>query len=264
MLIRRVASALVLIPLVLLLVYLGGWAFAGALALVGLLAGYEYLALLRRLRLRPCIPLALLYLLAILADGQWPDLGILRWATWLAVAGLLAEQVFRRNRRGSLASWATAFAGAAYVGLGLSYFIRLRSLDQGMVWVALVLVGTWVSDSGAYFVGVAWGKRPLAPEISPKKTWEGVWGGLVSGVLMVWAMGWLLLGLAHWQGVVLGVVLVVAATMGDLAESVIKRQAGVKDSGTLIPGHGGMLDRVDSLLFVAPAVYYCWMVLSAF
>jgi phosphatidate cytidylyltransferase len=263
MLYRRVASALVLIPLVALLVYVGGAAFAVAIALVGLLAGYEYLALLRRMRLHPCLPLALLYLLAALADGQWPELGILRWSTWLAVAALLSDQVFRRNRAGSLASWATAFAGAAYIGLGLSYFIRLRSLEQGMMWVALVLVGTWVSDSGAYFVGVARGKRRLAPEISPKKSWEGVWGGLVSGVVAVWAMGWLLLGLAHWKGLALGVVLVVAATLGDLAESVIKRQVGVKDSGALIPGHGGMLDRVDSLLFVAPAIYYGWMVLSA-
>ncbi len=262
MLIKRILSALVLIPLVGLLVYLGGWPFSIAIAVVGLLAGHEYMAMLRRFGLHPCIPLALLYLLATIADGQWPELGILRLATWLAVAGLLSEQVFRRNRPSSLASWATAFAGAAYIGLGLSYFIRLRSLDQGLAWVALALLGTWISDSGAYFVGVARGKRLLAPEISPNKSWEGVWGGLATGVLSVWAMGGVLLDLPHWQGVVLGLVLVAAATLGDLAESVIKRQVGVKDSGSLIPGHGGMLDRVDSLLFVVPAIYYTRMLLS--
>ena len=262
MLNRRIASALVLIPLVGLVVYLGGWPFAATIVLVGLLAGYEYLAMLRRLALNPSITLALLYLLAAVADAVWPEIGILRWATWLAVTLMLSVQVFQRNRRGSLASWATAFAGAAYIGLSLSFFIRLRALEDGLGWVALALIGTWVSDSGAYFVGVRWGKRRLAPEISPKKSWEGLWGGLVSGVVVVWAMGALLLGLPHWQAVVLGGVLVAAATLGDLAESVIKRQAGVKDSGALIPGHGGMLDRVDSLLFVAPAVYYCLTLFS--
>jgi phosphatidate cytidylyltransferase len=262
MLIKRFASALVLIPLVALVAYLGGWPFTVAIALVGLLAGYEYLALLRRFDLHPCLPLALLYLLCAIADGQWPELGILRWATWFGMALLLSEQVFRRNRPGSLASWATALAGAAYIGLSLSYFIRLRALDQGLALVAVALIGTWVSDSGAYFVGITWGKRRLAPEISPNKSWEGVWGGLATGVLAVWLMGWLLLGLPHWQGVLLGVALVAAATLGDLAESVIKRQVGVKDSGALIPGHGGMLDRVDSLLFVAPTVYYCVMLFS--
>ncbi len=262
MLIRRIASAAILIPLVGLMVYLGEWPFAAAIALVGLLAGYEYLALLRRLDLHPSFPLALLLLLCAIADAQWPTLGILQWALWPGVALLLAEQVFRRNRPGSLASWAAAFAGALYVGLGLSYFVRLRAMDQGLVWVAVVLIGTWVSDSGAYFVGVAMGKRRLAPEISPKKSWEGVWGGLVTGVATVWAMAWLLLGLPHWQGILMGLALVIAATLGDLTESVIKRQAGVKDSGALIPGHGGMLDRVDSLLFVAPAVYYCSMLFA--
>jgi len=97
--------------------------------------------------------------------------------------------------------------------------------------------------------------------ISPSKSWEGVAGGLVTGVLTVWLIGRFGLGLAHWQGVLLGVLLVAVATVGDLAESVIKRQAGAKDSGSLIPGHGGMLDRVDSLLFVAPAVYYAAVLL---
>lgn len=264
MLMRRAASALVLIPLVAVLVYLGGWAFWAALLLIGLLAGYEYLALLRHLDLRPFLPTALGYIAVVLLDVQLPGLNLLWGATWFLVALTLAVEVFDRNRPGSLASWSAGVAGALYIGLSLGHFVQLRALDRGIMWIALVLIGTWVSDSGAYFVGRAWGRRSLASEISPNKTWEGVWGGLVSGVITVWLISWLGLALPHWQGLILGLVLVVAATFGDLAESVIKRQADVKDSSNLIPGHGGMFDRVDSLLFVAPAVYYCMSLLALF
>ena len=105
-------------------------------------------------------------------------------------------------------------------------------------------------------MGKAYGKRPFFPRISPKKTWEGAIAGLVTGVITVVLLGHFMLGLSIGWGVLLGVLLVLAATFGDLAESVIKRQVGVKDSGALIPGHGGVLDRVDSLLFVVPLVYY--------
>lgn len=262
MLIRRTISALMLIPPVVLAAYLGGWYLFVAVLLAGLLAGREYLLLLRRLNLNPSIPLTLIFFLCAMADGQWPELGILGWAAWPAAALMLAEQVFRRNRPGSLYSWACSYAGVIYIGLSLGFFVRLRALDQGLAWIALALIGVWVSDSTAYFVGGAWGRRRLAPFISPKKSWEGLVGGLAAGMLVVWLIGWLALGLPHWQGLVLGVVVVAAATLGDLAESVIKRQVSVKDSGNLIPGHGGMLDRVDSLLFVGPAVYYIAMLFA--
>ncbi len=257
MLSKRIASAFILIPVIVLLVVLGGWPLFVALALAGLVAGYEFLDLLRRMDLHPCIPISLLFLVLFLADVQWPTWHLVQWVLWPATAVLLADQVFRRNRPGSVSSWAGALAGPLYIGLGLSFFLRMRLLDSGDLRVLIVLGGTWISDSGAYFVGRARGRRKLAPAISPNKTWEGVWGGVIAGVPAVWLSSWLLLGLPHWQGIVLGIVLVAAATVGDLAESVIKRQVGVKDSSTLIPGHGGMLDRVDSLLFAAPTVYYC-------
>jgi len=137
----------------------------------------------------------------------------------------------------------------------------LRQVDNGLWWLALAVVGAWVSDTAAYFVGVRWGRRRLASIISPKKSWEGVWGGLAGAVLFVAPAGVYLLGVPWWMGIALAVVLTAAATLGDLAESVLKRQAGVKDSGRLIPGHGGMLDRVDSLLFVVPLVYIARLVL---
>jgi phosphatidate cytidylyltransferase len=132
------------------------------------------------------------------------------------------------------------------------------ALDGGRGWLLAVVLTVWAADTGAYAVGRSVGRRPFAPHISPSKTWEGTIGGVASGAIAaaVLVAG---LGASPVVGALLGIVVAVAAVIGDLAESVLKRAAGVKDSGTLIPGHGGMLDRVDSLLFAAPAA---WLVVS--
>jgi len=191
----------------------------------------------------------------LIADGHWSGLSLMHWALIIFPLGALAIEVFHGNRPGSANDWALTIAWAIYIGYALSFFLRLRASDQGLSWIIVALLGTWICDTGAYFVGSTIGKRKLCPKISPRKTWEGAIGGLISGVLAVVLLSWWLLDLAIGWGLLLGVTLVLAATIGDLAESVIKRQVGVKDSGNLIPGHGGMLDRIDSLLFVVPAVY---------
>jgi len=191
-------------------------------------------------------------LIAILIiDAQWPHFDLLRWGLLLISLVALAVQVFHDNVQGSLVSWALTVAGGIYIGFSISYFIKLRAMDRGMYWLILALLGTW-----------SFGKRKLAPKISPKKTWEGAIGGFVTGILSVVLLGHLLLDISMGYGFILGVFLVIAATLGDLAESVIKRQIGVKDSSTLIPGHGGVLDRIDSLLFVVPTVYCGAAILS--
>jgi len=253
---QRVVSAVILIPIVGAAAYLGRLWFFAAVALAGLLAGYEYLAMMRHLDLTPSYVGGLVLIALFVADAQWPGLDLLHWGLALVALALLAAQVFRRNAPGSLNNWSLAVAGAVYIGFSISYFVRLRAMEQGLWWVALALLGTWICDSGAYFVGCALGKTGFSSQISPKKTWEGAVGGFIAGVVATVLLGRFLLGLPLGWGLVLGVLLVVAATFGDLAESVIKRQVGVKDSGSLIPGHGGMLDRVDSLLFVVPVVYY--------
>jgi phosphatidate cytidylyltransferase len=146
-------------------------------------------------------------------------------------------------------------AGILYIGVLGGHLVLLRELSQGMRWVVLAAVPTWTSDSAAYLVGVTWGRRPFLPRISPKKTWEGAIGGWVAGAVATVVMGYFL-GVPLVHGVALGALLPLGVTAGDLAESMLKRQAGVKDSGTLIPGHGGILDRMDSLLFAVPIVYY--------
>ncbi|HUV95555.1 MAG TPA: phosphatidate cytidylyltransferase [Anaerolineae bacterium] len=252
---RRVLSSAILIPVVGAAVYVGGLWFLAVVALAGLLAGYEYLSMMRQSDLAPSFFFGLLLIALFVADAQWPSLDLLRWGLALVPLAALTVEVFYGNAQGSLANWALTIAGAIYIGFSISHFVRLRAVDRGMWWVAVALLGTWICDSGAYFVGRAAGKTPFFPQISPKKTWEGAAGGFVCGLAAAVLLGRFLLGLAVGWGIVLGVLLVFGATFGDLAESVIKRQVGVKDSSNLIPGHGGMLDRVDSLLFVAPIVY---------
>jgi phosphatidate cytidylyltransferase len=124
------------------------------------------------------------------------------------------------------------------------------------MWLTVTALTVWIMDTGAYFIGVRFGHHKLWPRISPKKSWEGFWGGLGSATLAAALMAhfWLP-GVSAWQGALLGVLVGCVGPLGDLSESLFKRQSGVKDSSQLIPGHGGVLDRVDSFIFVAPAVY---------
>jgi phosphatidate cytidylyltransferase len=144
------------------------------------------------------------------------------------------------------ADWLHDFASWASLGW--------NAAPRGLAWLALVIVVTWLSDTGAYLVGRPLGRHRLIPHVSPNKTWEGFIGGLVcaalTGALAIWVFG---LGVNPLIGAVMGIILSLVGVVGDLAESVLKRQAGVKDSGHLIPGHGGMLDRIDALLFTFPA-----------
>lgn len=170
-----------------------------------------------------------------------------------------------------LSSWALSFSGAIYIGWLLSYFVLLRQMttplhtgwldflriSPGAAWIYFALAVIWLQDAGAYFVGRAFGKHKMAPIISPKKTWEGAAGGIVTAVLSA-MLAVLLLGLpvSYPVAALIGLVGGVVAMVGDLVESLIKRRIGIKDMGTIMPGHGGILDRADSMLFAAPVLYY--------
>jgi phosphatidate cytidylyltransferase len=152
-----------------------------------------------------------------------------------------------------------AVLGAAYPGLLLSALVRIRQLDRGEWWIILTLVVTWWNDTGAYFAGRAFGRTPLYPRISPSKTWEGAVGGALLatvGALLVQRF-WLSDLLPWWAAVVISLGASVFGPLGDLSESMLKRAFGTKDSGRLLPGHGGMLDRIDALMFTAPFVLLC-------
>jgi phosphatidate cytidylyltransferase len=250
---------------VLPLVWAGGPWLAAGVALLALGGTWEFCRLLRQAGSRPLEPLGLLLALALVAIAYWhpgPDVlgGVLAGALLIS----LTWQVLRRDLTGGssaeasaaeMVGWGLTLAGALYVGWLAAHIVLLRGLAQGLLWLALALAITWASDIAAYFAGRAWGQHKLAPKISPHKTWEGGIAGLLTGTLIaLLAVPFLHVPVAH--ALVLGFLATVAGTFGDLGESFIKRQVGVKDSGTLIPGHGGILDRIDSLLFVAVVVYY--------
>ncbi len=153
--------------------------------------------------------------------------------------------------------WAWMIAGIFYTGWMLSFWVGLRNLTDGRYWALLALFGTFAYDTSAFFVGRTWGKRPLAPKISSGKTWEGAIGGMmgaIAGCLILKSLS--PLPIDYWQALLLSFLISIFAQLGDLIESLLKRSSGVKDSGKLIPGHGGVLDRIDSLIFSGVVVYY--------
>lgn len=259
---KRILTAVVLIPLVVALVlWAPPWLFFLGVLLVGWLCLWEYLELMGRLgssaQRWPLYAVALgTWLVAALRPEQL--LGVV-------VAGALVLFTFAVLRRGAVEEipWAGAAGvfGLVYVGVPLALALELRQGRQGALLLLYLLLLIWVGDTAAYFVGRALGRHKLAPRISPGKTIEGTLGSLVFSVgvgywlFQLWFSG---LGTNPLHSWVLPLVVNVSMQVGDLAESGLKRGAGTKDSSTLLPGHGGMLDRVDGLLFAAPALWYYW------
>lgn len=270
---RRVSVAVVGIPLAVLLIWVGGWPMGVVLALIAALGATELFAMSEVLGMRPFRPLgaALTAGLVMFAQGQVTFVAAAPYllATILAVTvvACLASVVLRRIGDRPIESVATTLLGPLWVGGGLACAALLRGLDPaGLSWlgaafVAYPLTVTWVGDTAAYFGGVRFGRRKLSPIISPNKTVEGALAGFAGSVAAGALFGWLIFDM--WLGTgmgaslgALGAVLIVpAAQVGDLAESLFKRQAGVKDSGRLLPGHGGVLDRFDAVLMALPVTY---------
>lgn len=257
MLRERVISALVLLPPALAALYLGGWAFTALVAFFGVAAAREAFRMVSQKGYAPFTYLGIAAVVGAIvhgmARGTASDLPLLLAAL---VIGSLTRALFHRSAQPAT-DWALTLALSLYLG-GLMWFAPLlRNHTHGLRWVLAALVTTWVTDSAAYFVGLSLGRHPLAPRLSPKKTWEGAVGGWVIGVgAGTLYLPWLVPGLGLSQAALLAAAICTVAPLGDLAESMLKRQCGVKDSGQLIPGHGGALDRIDSLLFVFPTVYF--------
>jgi phosphatidate cytidylyltransferase len=174
--------------------------------------------------------------------------------------------VLKPQRESAFAGWVWTMGGVIYLGWLLSYMVALR-LDAGRNWVFLALLTTFASDTAAYIVGKAWGKHKLAPHISPHKTREGAIGGVIAAVgvsLLSLLPTPLHLSLTWWQAGIIGLLVSVLGQFGDLAKSILKRNVGVKESGNLLPGHGGALDRTDSVVFAGVVVYYAFLILQNF
>ncbi len=285
----RVLTAVVGIPLLLAFIYFDfGWEtawFDRVPLLVFLVAaaaaagGREFFRLGDGAGARPLMDFgvvwALLFVAAALFNGErasspeaarYVDWGIAALLAAAAVVPLAWVTIFRREV--ALESWAWTLAGILYAGWMLGHWVMVRQLDSGRELVILGVFATFACDTTAYFVGRAWGRHRLAPGISPGKTWEGAAAGLVAAVAAAGALRYLLdlgdwsLPLSYLEALALGAIIGVVSQVGDLVESLLKRRAGVKDSGSLLPGHGGLLDRIDSLVFTGVIVYYfvLWVV----
>jgi phosphatidate cytidylyltransferase len=265
----RVITGAVGVPLVILAIWFGDpWPWFTLLIAAAALAGtYEFYKMANFDRREPLLYLGLLYSLALVLSPHYrsPDgLPIVITATILISLICL---LCRPSKEGAFRNWAWTIVGALYVGWMLSHWLNLRGLEDGRNWVYLAILTTFANDTGAYFIGRARGKRKLAPAISEGKTQEGAIGGLICAILGAIVIATVLNIISpfifrYWQIIVLGFLVGLFAQLGDLVESLLKRNTGVKESGNLLPGHGGILDRFDSLIFVGAVVYYyvIWVV----
>lgn len=180
----------------------------------------------------------------------------------LAAAVALVSGIFLKREKDTIVDVAVTILGMIYIGWFFSYLIFIRGLTEHGGYLFFLLFTIWAMDIAAYLAGRAFGHTPLAPSISPKKTWEGAIAGFVVCLLAAWIFSWTA-QLELWHALILGMLIGVAGQFSDLIESLMKRDAGVKDSSNLVPGHGGVLDRIDSFVLTAPLMYYyiVWVIL---
>jgi phosphatidate cytidylyltransferase len=291
-LLKRIATAVVLIPIVMLLVLRAPVpVLAVVAAAVALIAVQEFLKLMEGYGAQPLrlptyifVGLCFLFLAASAAAGETPQLSALKFVLGLGFACAIAPFLFltiglrRAQMSGAYPAAAASAFAFVYIALPMAMLVQLRQQWAGAFWLLYLLLVVWAGDIFAYFVGRSLGRHLMAPRISPKKTWEGaaasLAASLVAGILLftyalqissfLLRVGLIerrdgLFGLEKpelWPIVLLTVALNIAAQLGDLVESLIKRGAGAKDSGSILPGHGGMLDRIDALLFAAPILWF--------
>jgi phosphatidate cytidylyltransferase len=271
MLKKRVITALWGIPLLVVAVWFDKplpW-FIILAAVYGILAVFEFYRMTGVSKTLPLAIFGMVWTLLFIIRPYFPDEMPLHLLLVSAVGLSLIMLVFLPKKEGLFSNWALMLGGMLYVGWLLSYLVGLRLEpgtptfpDTGRDFVLLALFATFGSDTAAYFIGKAFGKHKLAPQISPGKTWEGaiagLFGAIVVSLLFTFNSPWQL-PLSWWQAILLGMAISVFGQLGDLVESLLKRSCKVKDSGSLIPGHGGLLDRMDSVVF-AGVVVYLWYI----
>jgi len=269
MLWKRVLSAIVGIPILIFTVYYGGIPFFLSVALLVFLGLQEFYQFIKNkgINLPKVIFITNGMIFICLSFFNIHGGPVFDCFLLYILISIFLTQIFYNEQKNALTNTSVTFLGIVYIGWLATHLIYLRNMNDGFFYLILVLLVTWANDTGAYFVGINLGKHKLCPKISPNKTIEGAIGGLISSLLAIFLIGWWInkilpnftFILPHLIG--LGFIISLAAQFGDLVESLFKRDAGIKDSSNLIPGHGGILDRFDSLLFTVPVVYYYLQIL---
>jgi len=251
----RILVSLVGIPILLGVSFLGGWWLTLLVAILVCIGLLEFYQLAARQKLKPVVPAGVLGGLALVLTA-YINIGGVTWLGTVITIGILLVFLACFPRLG-LADTAITLLGIWYVGSLMAYLPLIRLLPNGAGALVITFLLTWANDSGAYFCGRMFGRKHPWPRLSPGKTRAGVIGGVLGTVAVAVILGPVFLPpLSRWLLVGLAIIAAIAAQIGDLIESGLKRQAGVKDSGCFLPGHGGILDRFDSLLLVAPVIYY--------
>jgi phosphatidate cytidylyltransferase len=261
MLYKRVISGLLFLPIFYLVIWRLSPLYFTALVLAAVAAGqYEFYRMARACGINPNAVLGSVIGALVVLESYNPLL--FGMGKIYLVAGLLLIMIVRlfspRPVEGAIEDMSATFTGIFYVAMLFSFQIAIRMGTNGRQWLVFLYFVIWASDIGAYSIGIPFGKHRLYEKISPKKSIEGLIGALAAsaGVALLCRRLWFMPPLGLWEAVMLGFVLAGVGTLGDLTESMLKRSAGVKDSGSLIPGHGGILDRMDSMMFAAPVLYY--------
>jgi len=262
MLKQRVITALLGILLLIAAIWFGEPWFTILVAIWGVLAVFEFYRLVAASKVPPLTYFGLIWTLLFILSPHFDYEVITPILLTSAVIISLIWLLLRPQKETAFAGWAWTIAGILYVGWLLSYLVALRNIDPvhlevGRNWVFFALFTNFGSDTAAFFVGRTWGKHHLAPSISPGKTWEGTVAGVFGAIIVSLGADALFnLPLGYGQAVLLGLLVSIFGQLGDLVESLLKRNMGVKESGKLMPGHGGLLDRMDSVVFAGVVVYY--------
>jgi len=251
----RVLSAVIGVPVILGIMYTGGVYWRAFFILLGIAALFEFYNMMKNRNFTPLVVPGFLLLLLLLFSPLYP--GYVLEGFFLITVFIVIELVVKYPDI-TVNEVSLSLFGPAYAGLLLSYAVRMADLNDAFMVMLLACILTWSSDVGGYVFGVTWGKHKMTPELSPNKTWEGALAGIVLSAVFsfVFFNLWGIAGIHFAYAILLGIIASVMAQLGDLFMSGVKRYFGVKDTGNIIPGHGGVLDRFDSFLLVVPLVYY--------
>jgi phosphatidate cytidylyltransferase len=255
----RVIAAIPAVAFAIFIIVMGGWVFAAGVVLLGVVCLHELFRMyehVRPVKLAGFLALGGLAVAALEGDERQVLLALVAFVPAMFLLGLAMP---RRDGPSLTAGMSLTMLGVVWVGMAIAHAILLRETAHGDGIIVDILVGTFVGDTGAYLGGRYFGTRKLSPRISPNKTVEGLVIGFLTAVIATWAAGLYQDWLTHGQALILGAAVGVAAPVGDLLESAVKRDANTKDAGTLFGAHGGALDRLDAAFFTLVAGYYVWL-----